>query len=138
MNRDLPPELPSHLAGGRSRQKLRTRAALVAAAKELVAQGRAPTVEDAAAAADISRTTAYRYFKNQAELLAATYPELQAPSLLGDHPPEDPEARLDSVVRTLIQTTLEREAQYRTMLRLSLDENSGAHTLFLRRGRAIG
>jgi len=43
---------------GRTHQKKRTRDALVAAARELVAQGEMPTVESVAAAASISRTTA--------------------------------------------------------------------------------
>ena len=50
---------------GRSPQKARTRAALVAAARLLLARGVTPTVEQAAEAAVISRTTAYRYFPNQ-------------------------------------------------------------------------
>ena len=40
-------------AVGRTRQKERTRGALIAAARDLVAQGITPTVEDAAAAASI-------------------------------------------------------------------------------------
>ena len=66
MNMSIPYE-----ALGRTRQKERTRGALIAAARELVAQGTTPTVEEAAAAASISRTTAYRYFPNQRALLAA-------------------------------------------------------------------
>jgi AcrR family transcriptional regulator len=122
--------------GGRSRQKLRTRTALVAAARELVAQGRSPTVEDAAAAAAVSRTTAYRYFTNQAELLAAAHPETEARSLLPKSPPQDPAARLAAVVARLTRIILETEPQQRTMLRLSLDpHHTGA--LPLRQGRAV-
>jgi AcrR family transcriptional regulator len=46
---------------GRTHQKARTRAALVAATRELLAEGITPTVEEAAGRAQISRTTAYRY-----------------------------------------------------------------------------
>src|SRR5579859_6703948 len=42
---------------GRTNQKHRTRNALVAAARELLAQGVTPTVEEAAALASISRAT---------------------------------------------------------------------------------
>jgi AcrR family transcriptional regulator len=127
----------SGLAGGRSRQKLRTRKALLDAARQLVAEGCSPTVEDAAAAADISRTTAYRYFRNQAELLGALHPELEARSLLPDDAPDDPAQRLDMVVKVLLRTVLAGEAQYRTMLRLSLEEPRREEPLFLRQGRAI-
>jgi AcrR family transcriptional regulator len=129
---------PTVLTQGRARQKLRTRNALVAAARELVGKGKSPTVEDAAEAAGISRTTAYRYFKNQAELLSATYPEVAKTSLLPEDPPISAEERLDLVVREIVRTVLEREPQYRTMLRLSLDPATPRESLVLRQGRAIG
>ena len=61
---------PGYEQVGRVRQKQRTREALISAARELVADGATPTVEDAASQAGISRTTAYRYFPNQATLLS--------------------------------------------------------------------
>src|SRR5689334_2091027 len=54
---------------GRVNQKRRTRAAIVAAAKGLMSQGVTPTVAQAAEAALVSRTTAYRYFPTQDSLL---------------------------------------------------------------------
>lgn len=128
-------ELLSH---GRTQQKKRTRDALVAAARSLVGEGRSPTVEDAAEAAGISRTTAYRYFRNQAELLASTHPETAKTSLLPPNPPATAEERLELVVREITRIVGEGEAQYRTMLRLSLDPSVGNADLVLRRGRAIG
>ena len=68
-------------AGGRSAQKARTRDALIAAARDLVAAGVTPTVEEAAEAASISRTTAYRYFPSQRALLLAAHPEMAATSI---------------------------------------------------------
>src|ERR1700712_232956 len=88
---------------GRTNQKARTRDALVGAARELMAAGATPTVEQAAAAASIARATAYRYFPNQRALLSATFPELAGTSLLGDSPPGDPEARLQIVVDAIAQ-----------------------------------
>ncbi|MEV4053222.1 TetR/AcrR family transcriptional regulator [Amycolatopsis sp. NPDC049688] len=121
---------------GRSRQKGRTRAALVAAAHELLAEGRSPTVEDAAEAAGISRTTAYRYFPNQRALLLAAYPEIQDDAgLLPADAPADPAARLALVMRAFIEFTQRWEPQLRAQLRLSLEP--GAPQPVLRRGRAI-
>jgi AcrR family transcriptional regulator len=54
---------------GRVNQKRRTRAAIVEAAQELLQQGVTPTVAQAAEAALVSRTTAYRYFPTQESLL---------------------------------------------------------------------
>jgi AcrR family transcriptional regulator len=124
---------------GRTSQKQRTRQALVAAARELVTLGTTPTVEEAAAKASISRTTAYRYFPSQRALLLAAHPEIDARSLLPDVPPEDPEARLDLVIRKFLRIIIDTEAQQRTMLRLSLEPDpSHRGTLPLRQGRAIG
>jgi AcrR family transcriptional regulator len=127
----------SALEGGRTNQKLRTRNALIAAARELIAQGASPTVEGAAAAAAISRTTAYRYFRTQAELLAAAHPETTATSLLPEKPPADVAARLDIVLREMTRIVLDTEPQLRTMLRLSLEPSPKPEGLQLRRGRAI-
>lgn len=124
---------------GRTGQKRRTREALVAAARELVAKGESPTVEAAAAAAAISRTTAYRYFPSQRALLAAAHPETAATSLLPDDAPDDVAARLDLVIGTFTRRNLETEAQQRTMLRLSLEADPIERArLPLRQGRAIG
>ncbi len=123
---------------GRIGQKRRTRNALVAAARELVAKGETPTVEAAAEAASISRTTAYRYFPNQRALLVAAHPETGASTLLPDDAPADPAARLDLVIDAFTRSNLDNEAQQRTMLRLSLEASPAERAqLPLRQGRAI-
>jgi AcrR family transcriptional regulator len=133
MNLSIPYE-----STGRTAQKMRTRKALIDAARALIADGVTPTVEDAAAAASISRTTAYRYFPNQRELLVAAHPKTELRSLLGDHPPDDVAARLDLVVGEYLRMTIDNEAAFRTALRLSL-EPDGTHreNLLLRQGRVI-
>src|SRR4051812_6150197 len=102
--------------GGRSAQKSRTREALLAAARDLVAAGIAPTVENAAAAASVSRTTAYRYFPNRRLLLTAAHPEIAATTMLPADAPTDPAARLDAVVQSFSAMIVATEAQQRTML----------------------
>lgn len=121
---------------GRRSQKSRTRAALVAATRDLLAHGLLPTIEDAAHAADISRTTAYRYFPNQRSLLAAVHPELDATSLLPDPAPDDPHQRLELVMRECLRITIEWEPELRASLRLSLEPDN-AELPELRRGHAI-
>lgn len=130
--------IPYHVLG-RARQKQRTRDALVEAARSLILSGRTPTVEEAAASAGISRTTAYRYFGNQAGLLVAAYPSVATSSLLGSKPTAAVETRLDQVVSEILRLTLESESVLRAMLRLSLESDSAQREkLYLRRGRAIG
>ena len=123
---------------GRTRQKRRTREALLAAARELVAVGgAAPTVEEAAAAASVSRTTAYRYFPTQRALLVAAHPETSADSLVPDGAGDDPQARLLGAVAAFIAIIVDTESQQRTMLRLSLADDPSKEPLPLRQGRAI-
>ena len=124
--------------GGYVNLKRRTREALVAAAREIVASGHMPKIEDAAAAAGVSRTTAYRYFPNQAALLIAAHPEVGTESMLGSDAPTDPADRLDVVVDRVIEMILSTELQQRTMLRLSLDPDPERRAeLPLRQGRVI-
>jgi len=123
---------------GRTQQKARTRQALIAATRQLLAQGTTPTVEQAAAAAQVSRSAAYRYFPNQRALLAATYPLIDRPSLLPDPAPADPAARLAAVADAQTQLVLELEPELRTQLRLALEaEPADRDGLPLRRGRRI-
>lgn len=121
---------------GRHQQKGRTRAALVAATRELLAGGGTPTVEDAAGHAGVSRTTAYRYFPNQRALLVAAHPEVEQTSLLPEPAPADPRTRLDLVITAFTELTIDWEPQLRTQLRLSLEPD--ADQPVLRQGRAIG
>ena len=128
-----------YLHTGRTSQKVRTRDALIAAARQLLAKGATPTVEAAAAEASVGRTTAYRYFPNSRALLAATFPELEMDSLLGADPPEDPLARLEIVAEGLTRQLFEYEPELRAQLRLVLEgEPVGSDSLPLRRGRRIG
>ncbi|HEY3437168.1 MAG TPA: TetR family transcriptional regulator [Actinotalea sp.] len=128
----------AYVRTGRTRQKQRTRDALVAAARALVTQGgAAPTVEAAAEAAAVSRTTAYRYFPTQSALLVAAHPETTVSTLVPDDAGDDPEARLLGAVDAFIQIIVGTEQQQRTMLRLSLDPETSRASLPLRQGRAI-
>ncbi len=123
--------------GGRTRQKQRTRDALVVAARALIARGVTPTVEEAAAEADISRTTAYRYFGNRRELLVAAHPQIGERSLLPADPPDDLHERLEIVLDQMLEMTVANEAALRAAFVLSLDPDHEPE-LVLRAGRAIG
>jgi AcrR family transcriptional regulator len=133
MDMSIPYELQ-----GRRQQKARTRAAIVEAARGLMAEGTSPTVEQAAEAADVARTTAYRYFPNQRALILAVFPEIDSISLLGPSPPRDPAERLDVVVANFTQQILDREPELRATLRIALEPGSEGDTLPFRGGRAIG
>ena len=122
----------------RDRQTRRTKRALLAAADELFAEGRVPTVAEVAERADVGRATAYRYFPTQEALLLET-------TFLGDSEPmralpeladqiEDPAERVAEAVRRGAEWTLGREARLRAILRMSLDPKAGAERPARRRG----
>jgi len=111
----------------------------VAAARQLVAEGgRHPTVAEAAEAAAVSRTTAYRYFPTQHALLVAAHPEIETTSMLPAGVGSDPEHRIEAAVRGFMAMVVDTEQQQRTMLRLSLERDAASRELPLRQGRAIG
>lgn len=125
-------------ATGRTNQKVRTRNALIEAARQLLAQGATPTVEEAAGAASIARATAYRYFPDQRTLLIATFPELTEESLLGGSPPADARSRLEIVSDAIATMAVEHEPALRSMLRLSLEPGREKRDdLAFRKGRRI-
>jgi AcrR family transcriptional regulator len=127
-----------YLQTGRTNQKARTRDALIAAARLLLAEGVTPTIEEAATEASVGRTTAYRYFPNSRALLAATWPQIEERSLLGVDPPEDPLARLEIMAESFTRHLLEHEPELRAQLRLALEgEGAGGESLPFRRGRRI-
>ena len=111
---------------GRVGQKLRTRAALLRAARVLVAQGQTPTVAEVAGAAMVSRATAYRYFPTQEALLVEVPLDEDAPtvaSLFGDGEPADPEDRAALVQNALYDLARDHEAEFRIFLRGSVSRS---------------
>lgn len=104
-------------------QKLRTRATLLRAARELIGQGHTPTIAEAADAAMVSRATAYRYFTSQEELLAEVPLDEAAPtvaSLFGKNAPSDPEERVALVQNALYDLSRDHETEFRLFLRTSV------------------
>lgn len=124
-----PSRAASELPGttpGRERQKGRTRRALLAAAAELIAAGKSPSVTEVADAADISRRTAYRYFPTQEQLLVEAALDGLRPFVAqvveGDDAgaPNDVESRLDRTVLALQRGAVANEQLLRTMIRLTI------------------
>jgi len=123
---------------GRTSQKSRTRRALVEATRRLMADGATPTVEEAARAAGVSRTSAYRYFPTRQALVLGAHPQTRLASLLPPDAPDDPADRLDLVMAEHLRTLLEWEPQLRATLRVSLDPATDRAGLPLRQGRVVG
>lgn len=106
-------------SAGRPNQKLRTRKALLDAAAQLMRQGQAPTLEEVAEAALVSRATAYRYFPSTDALMleAAVHIGVPEPEALFDgFASRDPVVRLTKVDEVLHDAVAENERPFRLML----------------------
>jgi AcrR family transcriptional regulator len=131
----------------RANQKARTRAAIVKAAQELREEtGATPSVADAAAAAAVSRATAYRYFPSKEALeveVADISPSVAATEhALATLATDDVEERLLTLVDSFNPVALGDEAHYRRALLVYMDtwlrsRRNGDDSPFVREGRRM-
>jgi AcrR family transcriptional regulator len=111
---------------GRPAQRRRTRTAIVAAAAELLGQGKTPSVAEVADAADVSRRTVYMYFPTLEHLfLDATLGSLASTAAIGaaideQASDEEIEDRVERLARIVQRGAAETEQQGRTVLRLTV------------------
>jgi AcrR family transcriptional regulator len=114
---------------GRAAQRRRTRKAIVAAAAELLAQGRTPSVTEVAEAAEVSRRTVYMYFPTleqlliDAALLSLTRETVDA-ALDAVEADDNVEVRVETMARAIQRLFVSTEQQGRTLLRLTVDSRS--------------
>lgn len=114
-----PQKAPEPQATGRVNQKRRTRAAIVAAASELILGGGEVTMPEVAKAALVSEATAYRYFPDLASLLSeAMAGTLPAPdrALAGVADSADPVERVAVAAEYLARHVLARQGAVRAMI----------------------
>ena len=116
----------------RRNQKERTRAAIVDAAIGLLREGITPTVSSAAAAAKVSRPTAYRYFPTQEALLNEIMditPSVESvDEAVRTMRSPDPRQRLGELLDCFNRLVVEDEGRYRAALRVYLDTWFAART----------
>ena len=108
-----------------SRQKRRTRRALLAAAVELMRQGETPSASRVAEVADVSRRTVYQYFPTQEQLLTEAAMDgvrAQVEHALEVADADDVWARLDILVSVGVRSVIESEVQLRTLIRLTVEQ----------------
>ncbi|MEU7742479.1 TetR/AcrR family transcriptional regulator [Nonomuraea sp. NPDC049158] len=112
--------------GGREAQRRRTRKAIVDAAVRLSAVGATPSIDEIAAAADVSRRTIYMHFPTLDHLLidatagALNEPPVEA-ALADPALADDPVARVDALIRTLLEYSPQSLPLGRRLIRLTVD-----------------
>jgi len=124
---------------GRFRQRRRTRAAIVAAAADLLRSGRTPSINEVADAADVSRRTVYLHFPTLEQLLidatlgmlsqAAVDEAIDAADTGGDVT-----ERVAAMIRALSAMSAETLPLGRSLIRLTVDPPDGAKQTGQRRG----
>jgi AcrR family transcriptional regulator len=107
---------------GRVRQKQRTRSALLEAARQLIAEGKAPTVAASAERALVSEATAYRYYPNarslMQEALVVNLPDfLKVLQQIRSLPTLEERAKL--AAESMARSVLSNETQVRAIISLS-------------------
>lgn len=115
--------MPAERRPERTNQRYRTRKDLIAAAASLVKKGRKPSLDEVAAAARVSRATAYRYFPNVEALLTEASFDIAVPegeALFAGDPCLDPEERVDMAEAAMHRMISENETALRLMLASAL------------------
>jgi AcrR family transcriptional regulator len=111
----------------REKQMARTRRDLVAAALDLLADGRTPTVSEVADAAEVSRRTAYRYFPSADQLMTEALLEGMRSDVERDihsgSPDDGVAARVDRLVDAIHDLTVNKEHLLRQMIRFTIDRD---------------
>jgi AcrR family transcriptional regulator len=114
-------------AGGRERQRRRTRKAILEAAAGLLSRGKNPSMAEIAEAADVSRRTVYLYFPTLEHLLADAALEAARATVEPrfEAGGEDVAERLEALVRAVQQGFAETEELGRTIIRLTVGARDG-------------
>ncbi len=112
-----------------SARQARTRRALVAAAVDLIAEGRAVTVTDAAERAGISRATAYRHFPSNDGLMTEAALDRVARTAVALRLPDGATAAEDAaaaLVARVMDMVFDNERDFRTLLAHAMAPGAGA------------
>ncbi len=126
---------------GRAAQRRRTRRAIVEATMSLLAQGLDPSVNDIAAAADVSRRTVYMHFPTLDQLvLDATLGlmNVDVDDALARQHSDDPAERLTFLVKELYGSMEQSVPLGRRMIKLTVDATDPAEGRPRRGQRRVG
>jgi AcrR family transcriptional regulator len=124
---------------GRFRQRRRTRAAIVAAAADLLRAGKTPSVNDVAEAADVSRRTVYLYFPTLDQLLLDATLGLLSQSAVDEaidaaDQGDDAADRVAAMIRAFGSMSAETLPLGRSLIRLTVEPADGEGAPTPRRG----
>ncbi|HEX4433925.1 MAG TPA: hypothetical protein VH012_03790 [Acidimicrobiales bacterium] len=114
--------------GARTNQKARTRAALLQAAEDLFAEGRSPSMPEAADRALVSVATAYRYFSSaddlwwEASMAGEMQQTMQQTMERTQAAGPEPQARLEAAIRSNGFAMLDDQVPFRRIAQIALEQ----------------
>ncbi|MHA1554807.1 MAG: TetR/AcrR family transcriptional regulator [Alphaproteobacteria bacterium] len=107
---------------GEKGPRARMKKVLLAQAMDLMQQSTIPSISDVAAAAQVSRATAYRYFPSQAAMIQEAVLEALGPVLSWESDSPDAEERIEDLLTFAIPRVAQYEATHRGALWLAIDQ----------------
>jgi AcrR family transcriptional regulator len=116
---------PREAADPRANQRGRTRVAIMDATRQLLRDGKVPSIAEAAQEARVSRATAYRYFPTQGALIREAVDAVLVPPSDWDERLDGPgglPGRIDRLLSVMLALRPENEAFQRRALLLSLQQ----------------
>lgn len=96
---------------------------MIATARDMMQQGQSPSVSDVAEQAEVSRSTAYRYFPTQAAMVYAVVGESLGPILDWTSEKVDPVERIGDLIAESFPVISANEMTFRAALRVALDND---------------
>jgi AcrR family transcriptional regulator len=100
---------------------------MLATAMRLMQEGQVPSVSDVAEAAEVSRTTAYRYFPSQASIIQAAVNEALGPILDWQSDSDDADERIEDLLSFAFPRLVAHQAMHRAALRLAQEQWARRH-----------
>lgn len=101
--------------------RARTRKLMLATARQMMQEGMSPSVSDVAEAAEVSRSTAYRYFPTKEAMVRAVVGETLGPILAWDSGLTEPGARVGDLIRSSFPRIVANEMTFKAALRAELE-----------------